>query len=341
MVWRSSRAPGSLRADWRSIERCFSLRLLIRHRMPPAIYGCPTTSDSAILVFAQHAPGPQYLEPKLRHLAENGYEAVTTWEFDQWLAGLWKPQRPSVMLTFDDGLKAFARNTLPLLQTYGFRSVLFVCPGLVDMATAADDLGARLASKTILTWDELRSLSNTGMVDVQSHGMWHNRVAYSASARAGAADRMDTIMQCTDLLPPDGRLERLLSGQGQDVLRLPSIPFFSASHREGIGEQAFVEDLAEARERIESNLPGHHVRAFAFPWYNGSPEAVSAARQAGYSQSYWGLAGIGPLQGREAIDPLRIGRLGFDWIHCLPGKGRTTVRRLLLQKLLGNCDDSR
>jgi len=115
--------------------------------------------------------------PKLRHLSENGYGTITTREYSDWLAGRWSPVRPTVMLTFDDGLRAFAQRTLPLLERFKMRCVLFVCPGLVSLASAPSDEVSHLAAKTILSWQDLRRLHEDALVDIQSHGMWHNQVA--------------------------------------------------------------------------------------------------------------------------------------------------------------------
>jgi len=333
------------RASWLPGERFHSIRLIALHRLPPAIYGRAVDPDLSILVFAQHAPGPDYLEPKLRHLAENGYETITTREYAEWLvgAGRWRPRRHTVMLTFDDGLRGFAERTLPLLRRYGSRSVLFVCPGLTDLATSGKGQLSELARKTVLTWDELHSLHRSGDVDIQSHGMWHNKVRCASSPVAVGVERVNSIMVCPDLLPPDGRLRSVLAGRGQDVKRYPSVPFFTCevSSKGPVCEGDLISDLAEAKSLIEQNLPGHQVRALAFPWWRGSANAVQAAQQTGHQLIFWGLAGINSRLGHRGVDTLRIGRLWFDWIHCLPGKGRITVRRLLKEKLSGLHNDNR
>jgi len=47
---------------WRRIERMHSIRILGFHRLPPVFYGKETEPGHSIPVFAQHAPGPSYLE---------------------------------------------------------------------------------------------------------------------------------------------------------------------------------------------------------------------------------------------------------------------------------------
>jgi len=326
---------------WRAIERFHGVRLLVFHRLPRAFYGRHVPPEVLVPVFSQHGPGPKYLTPKLEHLARNRYETISTRQYTDWLAGRWAPRAPSVMLTFDDGLRGFAERTFPVLRTFGFRSVLFVCPGLTDLASAGSDDVSRLARRTILTWDELRGLHETGLVDVQSHGLWHNRVLQGSTPTGIGAERIEDIMFNADLLPPDGRLERALAGQGQDVPRFRTVPKFM--QRMGApGSEPYTTvllDLVEAKQRIEAHLPGHRVRAFAFPWWNGSTSVLQTVKEAGYELAFWGLAPICPRCGRQAVDPFRVGRLGFDWILCLPGKGRTTVRQLIREKLKGLHDE--
>jgi peptidoglycan/xylan/chitin deacetylase (PgdA/CDA1 family) len=326
---------------WRPIERFHTFRLLALHGLPPAFYGRPALPDALIPVFSQHGPGPKYLTPKLQHLADNGYEAVTTREYADWLAGNWAPPRPTVMLTFDDGQRAFAEQTFPVLRQFGIRSVLFVCPGLVDLASAADGPMAQWVRQTILTWKELEELHRTGLVDIQSHGMWHQRVSCGSVPQTVGVGQADNIMRCPDLLPPNGRLERVLAGEGREVPRFPSIAQFM--QEVGAPGSAVYEtvrqDLAEARRRIEGRFPGHRVLAFAFPWWNGSPSVLPVAREAGYELVFWGMGPVSSRLGRDAVDPLRIARLSFDWILCLPGRARVPVTQLLWQKLNGWHDE--
>jgi peptidoglycan/xylan/chitin deacetylase (PgdA/CDA1 family) len=324
-----------------SVERYESIRLLLFRQLPPAMYGQNVAPNDSIIAFAQHAPRREYLESKLRYLAQNGYDTVTTGEYVEWLTGVWQPTRPTVLLTFDDGRRGFAQVTYPLVKAYGFRSVIFVCPGLVDLASRGDDSLSQFARKTILTWDELRDLHREGDVDIQSHGMWHNAVPCSSSPTTIGVNHVQSIMAFPDMLPPDGRLERALTGQGQDVCRYKSVPLYAwPSSAEGtITQDTLRSDLAHAKAKIEEHLPGHRVRGFAFPWWKGTRTAAELARGLGHELVFWGLSGIDGHLGRENVDPLRIGRLGFDWICCLPGKGRKSIVRLLYEKVKGFHDD--
>jgi len=85
-------------------------------------------------------------------------------------------------------------------------------------------------------------------------------------------------------------------------------------------------------------LPGQVVRAFALPWWRGSSSALEAARRSGYEFVFWGRGSISPRVGRQSINPMRIGRLDFDWTPCLAGEHRRGVARVLLEKAKGAHD---
>ena len=319
------------------VEKLHSIRLILLRRLPRAIYGKPIHAKQSITVFAQHSPSGEYLESRLKYLTQNGYGTVTASQYARWLDGQWAPDWPSVMLTFDDGLRRFQDNTLPLLRKYGLKSTLFVCPGLVELSSQKAGKLGQLAHRAILTWDELRALAEAGDVDIQSHGMWHNKVRYSNRVAGEGIREVKHILGCPELLPPDGRIEAVIGDQSEVAESYPSIPFFAASPHDGsvVAKAGMRNELSLAKKMIEENLQLDQVRAFAFPWWNGSREACQAARETGYDLLFWGLAPLGPDLRASHIDRSRIGRLGFDWISCLPGEGRVSVLQLLKSKIGG------
>ncbi len=323
-------------------ENWHNLRLIALHRLPPMLYGRCVDPNAAVPVFAQHAPGGSYLKPKLEHLARNKYSTLTTREYLEWLSGTRTLDRPSVLLTFDDGLKGFADHTLPLLRQHGMRSVLFICPGLVEMATRPAGKAGEQLSKTLLSWGDIRGLAGAGDVDVQSHGMWHNRVPNGPHVEGdGLGDLLQMLRE--EVVGRACIGAPYLGGLRWDLRRQAAAPFFACAARPDspVTPQALGRDLAEAKRLIETNLPGHVVEAMAFPWWRGSPDAIGALENTGYRLALWGLSGVGPRLGRNHVDAFHVGRLGFDWISCLPGAGRLSVTQVLVLKSRRQQDDRR
>jgi peptidoglycan/xylan/chitin deacetylase (PgdA/CDA1 family) len=313
-----------------SLERLYTIGMLATGRLPRCLTRSGFDPLQDLPVFAQHAPSAGYLEPKLRHLVDNGYDTVTVERYEKWNRGQWRPSRPSVMLTFDDGFRAFGERVMPLLRQYGCKAVLFVCPGLVDLASRSNDAVGTLVRRHYLDWDELGALAKTGLVDIQSHGMWHNKVAFSARRAGSIEGPIRGIVEALDALPPEQPLYDLLEGKRKDLPRYPAVPLYLSSEPRRI-----LEDARTAKLTLEDRL-GRRVSAFAFPWWNGSSAAVSALRDAGYDSVFWGLRPVRRC-GVSGLD--RIGRLSFDWIHCLPGKGRIAPTTLMWKKFQGDQRD--
>jgi peptidoglycan/xylan/chitin deacetylase (PgdA/CDA1 family) len=85
----------------------------------------------------------------------------------------------SVLITFDDGYRDNLENALPVLQRYGYPSVLFVPIGYLDEERPLPH-EERLAASGILNptlrWTELAELETGGM-RIESHGISHKPLA--------------------------------------------------------------------------------------------------------------------------------------------------------------------
>lgn len=99
------------------------------------------------------------MEEQLQYLQENGYEAI--WFSD--LAHIEDYEKP-VILTFDDGYDDNYTLLLPLLQKYHMKATIFMIAG---------DIGGPHK----LTQPQLRELTQSGLVSIQSHGWSHKNMA--------------------------------------------------------------------------------------------------------------------------------------------------------------------
>ncbi|BCM91228.1 poly-beta-1,6-N-acetyl-D-glucosamine N-deacetylase [Abditibacteriota bacterium] len=75
-------------------------------------------------------------------------------------AGQPLPER-AVALGFDDGFKSCYTEVFPLLKRYNWPATLYIYPDWISTGAGA------------LTWDELKEMQKSGLVDVQSHTMGH------------------------------------------------------------------------------------------------------------------------------------------------------------------------
>jgi biofilm PGA synthesis lipoprotein PgaB len=80
------------------------------------------------------------------------------------------PQNP-VLLTFDDGLRSAYTNVFPLLKAYKYPAVMAVVGAWTDLPEDGKvDNGAHpLTREDFATWDELREMQASGLVEIASH----------------------------------------------------------------------------------------------------------------------------------------------------------------------------
>jgi hypothetical protein len=97
---------------------------------------------------------------QMRYLKTNGYRVVSLGEFTEFIRlDRQLPQR-AVVLTFDDGYRAFKDHAYPVLRELGFTATLFIYTDWVG------------AGRGALAWADLRELAAAGM-DIQAHSKTH------------------------------------------------------------------------------------------------------------------------------------------------------------------------
>lgn len=99
---------------------------------------------------------PSDMEKQLAYLVENGYDPI--WFQD--LAHVEDYDKP-VILTFDDGYDDNYTELFPLLKKYEVKATVFV-------------IGNALGSSHKMTEEQVKELSDSGLVTVQSHGYTHH-----------------------------------------------------------------------------------------------------------------------------------------------------------------------
>lgn len=99
------------------------------------------------------------MEAQLQYLVENGYDPI--WFSD--LKNIQDYDKP-VILTFDDGYDDNHDILLPLLEKYNVKATVFVLAGLLEQPHK-------------MSWSQVATLSRSGLVSIQSHGMYHPNMA--------------------------------------------------------------------------------------------------------------------------------------------------------------------
>jgi peptidoglycan/xylan/chitin deacetylase (PgdA/CDA1 family) len=95
-------------------------------------------------------------------------------------------------------------------------------------------------------------------------------------------------------------------------------------------ETALRAELADAKRIIEerTNRPVLHI---CYPWHVAGPTAHRLARETGYRTAFMGKVPGTPIT-LTGGDPMRIARIGEDYVELLPGRGRADLGQVLRRK---------
>ncbi|MFQ5768308.1 MAG: polysaccharide deacetylase family protein [Acidobacteriota bacterium] len=250
--------PISHPLHWKYQKNAHLVRTLLLHQAPEFVYRRrPEVVEGEIPVFTFHGVDPEQFEAQCLHLAENGYRTLTSAEFESVLSGRTRLQRSSVLLTFDDGLKEVWTVAFPLLRRYGLKATCFLIPGLIpageppprpNLAHAwredrpvSEILAGRPGEPPVATWPEIRIMHESGVVDFQSHTMYHALVHTSGRVFDFVNPNYDPYFYGNLLIP-------LYRQGGKDVLArtpVPGMPIYAARPR----MQAPVRFLDDERVR--------------------------------------------------------------------------------------------
>ncbi len=77
----------------------------------------------------------------------------------------------AVLLTFDDGYRGFYTQVYPLLKAHGYPAVLAVVGSWLDAAPGetVDYGGKAVPREKFLSWQQLREMADSGLVEIASH----------------------------------------------------------------------------------------------------------------------------------------------------------------------------
>ncbi len=111
---------------------------------------------------------PEEFEMQMAYLAQRKW-AVSLSDVVSYAKGEKKLPRRAVAVTFDDGYRDLLTDVLPILERYQIPATVFVPTDL----SASTGPGERVR----LSWDELRALTKSGLVEIGSHARTHRKLS--------------------------------------------------------------------------------------------------------------------------------------------------------------------
>lgn len=117
-----------------------------------------------------YAVSTQNFAAHLDWLAGHGYHPVSLSQVVAASKGAPLPSKP-VLITFDDGLRSLYTRAYPLLRAYNYPALAAVITDWVDLpADQKVDYGPRpFTHDDFVTWDQLRIMQASGLIEVASH----------------------------------------------------------------------------------------------------------------------------------------------------------------------------
>lgn len=153
----------------------------------------------------------RYFEAYLRFIIKNKYQSIF---FDEYFAELnsnTNHRQNFICLNFDDGYLDNYVFVFPLLKKYGIKATIFISPDFVDKRnlvrkTLQDYWENRVAweeliSNGFLTWEEMRLMQKSGLVDIQSHTLTHTKYFISDKLTGFHHPGSDSIYLIGNLFP--------------------------------------------------------------------------------------------------------------------------------------------
>lgn len=319
-------------------------------------------------VFVFHTLEPESFGRKLAYLAANGYTTLSAEEYFLVLMGTRPAPDRAVVLTLDDGRASVHSVGLPLLTRHGMKAIAFLIPSSVGSEGFLSWEEVEQLSRSGLVDVQSHSLSHARIhvapqvVDFLTPEM---RIGYRALdvplIHDGGRDlEVQEIPLGTPLLRSASRLSEELRFYEDPRIRLAAVErvaaeggpgFFhkagwrrvlrrlldsgSVSHHGRLEtpadrEAAIRSELAESKRLIEEKS-GRPVTHLCYPWHVSGRTAERVAREVGYRTAFCGKVRGVPLT-QPGGDPLRIARIGEDYLETLPGKGRASIVEILRTK---------
>ena len=331
---------------------------LVCGRFPSFVFG--GSVGPLLPVFHFHEVTHEDLEPKLHHLADNGYRSVSSDDIAAYARGDLKLPARAVGLCFDDAWKSLTHVAAPLLKQYGLTAITYAIPGRMT------DQGGN--DSPFVTWAELSALHASGVIDVQSHTRSHSRIFTSMEAQDFVRPGYATtpLLNRPQLTPPPalafvtpadlgaplyGMRSRMSDGpralvprDAHDVCvalvaREGGPAFFSrpgwraqlraaaalsspATFESAEDQVRAIEDeLATSRATLNERLRTQSVSHICLPWGVSGTRTAALLKRTGYRSAF-----ANRLRGTHAVragdDPYWLKRLPNHYITRLPGRGR-------------------
>lgn len=120
----------------------------------------------------QLAVGSEQLAEQFSWLREHGYNVIPVDRVLEAAAGRDTLPEKAVLLTFDDGYRSMYTRVFPLLKLYKYPAVAAVVGRWLEVpekGSVTYGSNTRVPRSRFLSWDQIREMSQSGLVEIASH----------------------------------------------------------------------------------------------------------------------------------------------------------------------------
>ena len=143
-------------------DKSLNVAILCYHNLNPTVPGSMNMT-------------PSKFEAEMKWLKDNGYNFIPLKMVVEYLQGK-RTSLPdkAVVLTADDGWQSQYTYMYPIIKKYNIPATFFIYPGTIS------------EGKHAMTWDELKELQKTGLIDIQGHTFSHPNFKLERKVRTEA-----------------------------------------------------------------------------------------------------------------------------------------------------------
>lgn len=152
----------------------------------------------------------RYFEDQLKYFSTK-HNVISLTDYIEITKGRKNSPANPLVITFDDGYLDNWIWAFPLLRKYGLKATIFVSPEYVDPRNIVrpnlDDFNTGNASAAdvhqwgFLSWDEMRVMENSGLIQIESHTMTHTKYVVSDKITGFNHPKADSIYTILNKYP--------------------------------------------------------------------------------------------------------------------------------------------
>lgn len=208
-------------------------------------------AEPADALIPGYAVSPTMFVRHIDWLRNNGFTFVSVDQVVRARTGGVSLPRKAVLLTFDDGYTSVYTHAWPMLRMLGIPSVISVVTSWQESSDRVNYDGKPVARDRFLSWDQLREMQATGLVEVASHT---HDLHYGLTAN------------------PQGSAQPAATARRYDAVR--------GYEAEATYLERIDTDVKTSRDLLRKRL-GHAPRVMTWPYGKYNEMTESAARKYG------------------------------------------------------------